>query len=886
MSRRWIFSVAACCFAFAAPANAATFFHFRSDPGDYIGGGRTRDFTTDTGRFSASASPDRVSVSYNSFDFSSWWYLDFANRRGIQITPGNYEDATRFPFQSPVRPGLDASGEGRGCNRLTGRFIVWEAIYGPGGEVLSFAADFEQHCEGATPALWGSIRVNSDVPQDVPGPHAAAGRNRLVRQGDTVVLDGSRSSDNDGMIIGYLWRQVSGTPSQLDCTECVRASFVAPPVPAGGDDLVFELDVVDDQGRSSADTVTIHALNPGDPQSAIHFVSDPGDYIGQGRTWNFTQDDGEFIGTHSGNVVEIRFTYESWWTLDFANRHGFDLVPGNYEDATRYPFQSPNRPGLAVSGDGRGCNQLTGRFIVWEAQYGPTGQLMSFAADFEQHCEGAVPALRGAVRFNSAVPLLVSGPHAAAGTNRRATEGETVLLDGSRSTDPDGTIVQYEWRQLSGVPAQLDSPHEAMTTFAAPPVPLGGDDLVFELRVTDDQARSSTDQVTIHVSNPGDAQTVMHFVSDPGDYIGQGRTWHFTQDDGEFVATHSSNLVEVRFNSDSSWTLDFANRRGIDLAPGNYEDATRYPFQSPTRPGLSVSGDGRGCNRLTGRFIVWEVQYGPTGQLLTLAADFEQHCEASIPALHGAIRFNSAVPLVVTGPHAAAGSNQRVTEGDFVVLDGRHSSDPDGTIVQYDWRQVSGAPAQLESPHEAVTSFVAPPVPVGGDDLVFELMVTDDLARTSADWVTIHVASQHDPQFVIHYDSDPGDYIGLGRTWHMTLDDGQFGATRNAANGVSLSFNGTTWWYLDFSAPGRVRLQPGTTYLNAARYPFQRDDQPGLSVYGDGRGCNTLTGQFTVDDVVYGVGDTIDSFAATFEQHCEGAQPALHGTVLFNFSPP
>ena len=56
------------------------------------------------------------------------------------------------------------SGAGRGCNTLTGRFIILEALYGPGGPVLRFAADYEQHCEGGGPALFGPVRNNSSVP--------------------------------------------------------------------------------------------------------------------------------------------------------------------------------------------------------------------------------------------------------------------------------------------------------------------------------------------------------------------------------------------------------------------------------------------------------------------------------------------------------------------------------------------------------------------------------------------------------------------------------------------------------------------------------------------------------------------------------------------------
>lgn len=76
----------------------------------------------------------------------------------------------RFPFQFFDQAGLSFSGNGRGCNRLTGRFDVLEAVYGLSGQVVSFAADFEQHCEGGTPALYGQIRYNSNVPLNAMVP--------------------------------------------------------------------------------------------------------------------------------------------------------------------------------------------------------------------------------------------------------------------------------------------------------------------------------------------------------------------------------------------------------------------------------------------------------------------------------------------------------------------------------------------------------------------------------------------------------------------------------------------------------------------------------------------------------------------------------------------
>jgi len=134
---------------------------------------------------------------------------------------------------------------------------------------------------------------------------------------------------------------------------------------------------------------------------------------------------------------------------------------------------------------------------------------------------------------------------------------------------------------------------------------------------------------------------------------------------------------------------------------------------------------------------------------------------------------------------------------------------------------------------------------------------------------------------------DPGDYISGGQTQFYTDADGAFGASRNYQNGVSLSFHTPSyshWWYLDFSAPGGQFLTVGT-YTGALRFPFQGSNA-GLSVYGDGRGCNTLTGSFEVKEVVYGPGSGIVSFRATFVQHCEGFTPAARGEIRYNATVP
>lgn len=131
-------------------------------------------------------------------------------------------------------------------------------------------------------------------------------------------------------------------------------------------------------------------------------------------------------------------------------------------------------------------------------------------------------------------------------------------------------------------------------------------------------------------------------------------------------------------------------------------------------------------------------------------------------------------------------------------------------------------------------------------------------------------------------ESAPGDYIGQGRSWHYTLADGTWSARYEAlgagAQAVSVSFQTAgTFWHVDFAAPPGQPLRTGT-YENARRFPFN-DAQPGLSVDGDGRGCNELTGRFVIHDLVLGATGFVDRLRATFEQHCEGASPALTGEI-------
>ncbi len=140
-----------------------------SEPGDGIGQGQriihgAFDGTAGLQQFpSFGSAGENVNTRYVGEAFSYWWYLNFGAKAGSSLAPGVYEQATRFPFNS-TGPGLSVSGEGRECNQLTGRFVIVDLARDVSNAITRFAADFEQRCENAQPALRGSVRYNSQVP--------------------------------------------------------------------------------------------------------------------------------------------------------------------------------------------------------------------------------------------------------------------------------------------------------------------------------------------------------------------------------------------------------------------------------------------------------------------------------------------------------------------------------------------------------------------------------------------------------------------------------------------------------------------------------------------------------------------------------------------------
>lgn len=100
------------------------------------------------------------------------------------------------------------------------------------------------------------------------GPNADAGVDQTVREGESVVLDGSASEDTNGML-DYQWQQTAGVPVSFD-PAAVQPRFTAPAVSGSNVVLQFKLTVTNEQGASDTDSVTVTVL----PAEAVVFLDD------------------------------------------------------------------------------------------------------------------------------------------------------------------------------------------------------------------------------------------------------------------------------------------------------------------------------------------------------------------------------------------------------------------------------------------------------------------------------------------------------------------------------------------------------------------------------------------------------------------------------------
>lgn len=153
------------------------------------------------------------------------------------------------------------------------------------------------------------------------------------------------------------------------------------------------------------------------------------------------------------------------------------------------------------------------------------------------------------------------------------------------------------------------------------------------------------------------------FISSPGDFIGQGKTY-VTDNPANFTVSGSPATITI---SAFGFSFRFDGPGSTNLAVGSYPNTLRWPFNGSS-PGLDISGNGRGCNTECGSFQINELHTNATGQVDQLWLTYSNRCECSSAPMTGEIRYNSQLaPLTISIIQQP--TNQFICVGNSAVVD-------------------------------------------------------------------------------------------------------------------------------------------------------------------------------------------------------------------------
>jgi hypothetical protein len=117
--------------------------------------------------------------------------------------------------------------------------------------------------DSTTPFSLPSIRLDNpgNATTVKSGLVAIAGPDQIVKEGATVILNGSRSRDSNGVILAYSWKQIpTNNFITLSGANTPIWSFTAPTVSADTT-LKFQLTVTDSNGLNGSGTVNVLVKN-------------------------------------------------------------------------------------------------------------------------------------------------------------------------------------------------------------------------------------------------------------------------------------------------------------------------------------------------------------------------------------------------------------------------------------------------------------------------------------------------------------------------------------------------------------------------------------------------------------------------------------------------
>jgi len=604
-------------------------------------------------------------------------------------------------------------------------------------------------------------------------PTADAGPDQNVTDSDDsgaedVTLDGSASSDSDGTIVSYVWEENS---SQI-------ATGVGPVVSLDVDVHTIDLTVTDDDAATDTDSVVITVEEWSVTSSQAWQTFQIANQTGQ---FEFSFDMVPNLYPMDA-VTGVGAVPGAWWTdlaciVRIAAAGVIDVRNGDaYAADAVLPYAAGTKYHVRMA-----INIYSHTYDVFVT---PEGQSeVQLADDYAFRTEQASitnieywtinatnPGDSHTVSNVTVTTIDNDPPVADAGPDQNVNDAddsgaEDVTLDGSGSSDSDGTIVSYDWEEASVPIASGVSPTVSMSVAVH----------TVDLTVTDDDSATDTDSVTITVTpyanvpptaDAGPDQNVNDADDSGAEDItldGSGSS----DSDGTIVSYEwEESSVPIATGVSPVVSLSVAVHT-IDLIVTDDDDATdadsvtitvtpyvNVPPTADAGPDQNVTDDddngaedvtldGSGSSDSDGTIVSyeWEESSVPiaTGVSPVVSLSVAVHTiDLIVTDDDDATDADSVVitvnPHINVAPTADAGPDQNVTDVDSsgdedVTLDGSASSDSDGAIVSYEWEESSVPIATGVSP--IVTLTVAAHT--------IDLTVTDDDSATDSDSVVVTV---------------------------------------------------------------------------------------------------------------------------------------------------
>ena len=877
----------------SARAQTTTALFLDSQPGDYIGQGLRRTLTSSDLAFTASTrgtEPVQITVSAGGSDYFTTWYMNFVTLHG---TPGVYENAVRESSIYFVSPQLNVYGSGRGCNTVAGRFQIYEFSVSPSGTVNSFAADFEQHCEGVTPALFGAIRYNST-------------RSSLVPFGGAYPV---YSLQLDAAVNGYVTGPgIDCGAGRTDCDEIYtpNALVALHATPAAG--YIFLGWVGDCRGDQDA-TVPITrrrfctpvfnvAPGAGGTESpnysdAALFLDTPGTpEVPPGRRIKQA-----FVSHPAGSPIlsavistavssnQLQFVVVgpggAGWTLSFGAPPGAVLATGNFSYTATNVFTGGQVPILSVSGSSPGTASLScnsgGRFTVHEltTQF---GFVTAFAVDFELPCGSSGGLLAGSLRYTSTRSTLLpfDGVYPRYALRVVPSLGGYVTSAGIDCGDGGRTDCDeiYGSPQTVSLQAAASSGYEFVGWSGS----CSDGNAITALTIDRDERCFAVFTPTSPGGPPADpGLAVATLVLDGVSPFPPTRKIWLSPEAAVSVSQSGRSSVNFGFTSAAgSSSLSFRVPGG-SLAAGDYDEA--YPNGN----GLFPSFYSSTCFSSLARFRIYQATFNAGGTLQAFAADFEAICDF-YGGLHvvGAVRYNA-------------------TRADILAFDGVYplfklTIDPplNGVITAagIDCGPGHSDCSEIYSTGGAVTLQATPLAGFkfvgwsGGCNGPSTTTITVDWPRRcSAIFnAVIPGSGVEDPRIrdsAFLVDSPPGDTLGNGLR-HVWLDAVISASGRELLNATIYRPDGRSWSIYLRAPSGQVLT--ARSYENAGNALFGASSSPGLFVFSPSGSCGTPQGRFVIHEISFDptFSNIVASLAADFEMRCSASGPLVRGSIRYH----